>query len=206
MQLHLFNYLGNGGLTSPGRHRRRTTRSGDLGGVGSTNYGTYGGGGIGNTAAATNAGHLSAVRSNSMMGGNVQKEPGTNGALNQNTPLMTGNVLGDTSAGSIQSPLQQSDPGAGEGDGFAYKAKALYACTCDCLCWFMGAEPLDRLDTASPEDPNEISFSKGEVLEILDNAGAYFALSTSEGGSGILFSNTGKWWQARKGDGSRGSQ
>jgi SH3 domain len=40
-------------------------------------------------------------------------------------------------------------------------------------------------DTASPDDPNEISFSKGEVMDIIDK--------------------TGKWWQARKDDGSVGS-
>ena len=40
-------------------------------------------------------------------------------------------------------------------------------------------------DTASPDDPNEISFAKGEVLEILDK--------------------NGKWWQARKQDGTVGS-
>ncbi|GAA5821346.1 hypothetical protein JCM11251_004581 [Rhodosporidiobolus azoricus] len=38
--------------------------------------------------------------------------------------------------------------------------------------------------SASPDDPNEISFAKGEVLDILDNSG--------------------KWWQARKSDGTRG--
>lgn len=41
------------------------------------------------------------------------------------------------------------------------------------------------IDTASPDDPNEISFSKGEVLDIVDKAG--------------------KWWQAKKSDGSVGS-
>jgi hypothetical protein len=40
-------------------------------------------------------------------------------------------------------------------------------------------------DTASPDDPNEISFSKGEILDIIDK--------------------NGKWWQARKEDGTLGS-
>ena len=41
-------------------------------------------------------------------------------------------------------------------------------------------------DTASPDDPNEITFAKGEILEILDK--------------------NGKWWQARKSDGTVGSE
>lgn len=41
-------------------------------------------------------------------------------------------------------------------------------------------------DTASPDDPNEISFLKGEVLDILDKQG--------------------KWWQAKKADGNVGSE
>jgi hypothetical protein len=40
-------------------------------------------------------------------------------------------------------------------------------------------------DIASADDPNEISFSKGEILDIVDN--------------------TGKWWQAEKEDGTHGS-
>ncbi|RKO97535.1 hypothetical protein CXG81DRAFT_4136, partial [Caulochytrium protostelioides] len=38
--------------------------------------------------------------------------------------------------------------------------------------------------TASPEDPNELSFTKGEILNIS--------------------STQGKWWQARKADGTVG--
>ncbi|KAF8336983.1 uncharacterized protein EI90DRAFT_96916 [Cantharellus anzutake] len=163
LQLHLFNYLGTGGLTSPGRHRRRTTvRSDTLGGGIGNNYGSYGGG-VGNTAVGLGA-PMNGVRSNSMVAGNVSKESGTPGGANQTTPLITGGPLGDTSAGSITNPANQEQ--GSETEPYAYKAKALYAYT------------------ASPDDPNEISFSKGEILEILDNAG--------------------KWWQSRKADGSRG--
>jgi len=49
---------------------------------------------------------------------------------------------------------------------YEYRAQALYAYT------------------ASVDDPNELSFAKGEVMEIVDNQG--------------------KWWQARKADGSIG--
>jgi len=38
--------------------------------------------------------------------------------------------------------------------------------------------------TANKEDPNEISFSQGEIMDILDN--------------------NGRWWQARKADGTMG--
>jgi len=49
---------------------------------------------------------------------------------------------------------------------YEYKAQALYTYT------------------ASVDDPNELSFAKGELMEIVDNQG--------------------KWWQARKADGSIG--
>ena len=40
-------------------------------------------------------------------------------------------------------------------------------------------------DTASPDDPNEISFTKNEIMDIVDKQG--------------------KWWHARKADGTVGS-
>ena len=40
------------------------------------------------------------------------------------------------------------------------------------------------LDSASLQDPNELSFEKGEILEIVDRKG--------------------NWWQARKKDGAIG--
>lgn len=41
------------------------------------------------------------------------------------------------------------------------------------------------VDTANSEDPTEISFAKGEILDIVDKQG--------------------KWWQSRRADGSTGS-
>lgn len=40
------------------------------------------------------------------------------------------------------------------------------------------------LDQANPDDPNELSFDKGETLDIVDR--------------------NGNWWQARKADGTIG--
>jgi hypothetical protein len=71
---------------------------------------------------------------------------------------------------------------------YQYRARALWACMSS------GSLPKNDLadfknitaaDTASPEDPNELSFSKGDILDILDK--------------------TGKWWQAETRDGARGS-
>ena len=42
------------------------------------------------------------------------------------------------------------------------------------------------IDTANSEDPTEISFAKGEILDIVDKQG--------------------KWWQSRRADGSTGSE
>jgi hypothetical protein len=52
----------------------------------------------------------------------------------------------------------------------------------------LGCEPhlLNTADSGSPGDPNELSFGQGEVLEIEDQEG--------------------KWWQARKADGTLGSK
>lgn len=56
--------------------------------------------------------------------------------------------------------------GIGGHQEYALKARALYSYS------------------ASPDDPNEISFAKGEILDIVDSSG--------------------KWWQARKEDGTKG--
>ncbi|KAH8920880.1 hypothetical protein BT69DRAFT_1352042 [Atractiella rhizophila] len=74
------------------------------------------------------------------------------------------------SGASVRSGAQSIGGGGGNGtppqDEFGKKAKAMYAYN------------------ASADDPNEISFAKGEVLDITDSSG--------------------KWWQARKADGTSG--
>jgi len=72
------------------------------------------------------------------------------------SPLMSG--AGAAGGSSTADPAQE--------ETYSYKAKALFAYT------------------ASADDPNEISFTKGEILDVVDKAG--------------------KWWQARKADGTLG--
>lgn len=81
-------------------------------------------------------------------------------AASPSTPLMSNAVPPGGGGAAVG-----NDPEAGH---YAYKARALYGYT------------------ASPDDPAEISFAKGEVLDIVDN--------------------NGKWWQARKEDGTTGSK
>ncbi|CAE7152266.1 unnamed protein product [Rhizoctonia solani] len=83
-------------------------------------------------------------------------------AASPTTPLMSNAVPpGAAGAGPGNDPERGGNPG-----NYAYKARALYGYT------------------ASPDDPSEISFAKGEILDIMDN--------------------NGKWWQARKENGTTG--
>ena len=69
-----------------------------------------------------------------------------------------------------------------------WKVRALYACTSlDSLPSPFPTTTILMLitDTADPDDPNELSFSKGEILDIFDKGG--------------------KWWQGQKVDGTIGS-
>ncbi|CAE6442625.1 hypothetical protein ACGC1H_007562 [Rhizoctonia solani] len=84
-------------------------------------------------------------------------------AASPSTPLMSNAVPPGAAAGA--GPGNDPERGGNVGN-YAYKARALYAYT------------------ASPDDPAEISFVKGEILDIVDN--------------------NGKWWQARKEDGTTG--
>ncbi|KAI9510820.1 hypothetical protein F5148DRAFT_498286 [Russula earlei] len=188
LALYIFNSLGTGGLSSPSRRRRTRTTS-------VHNPASYGGGG-GYTAAGIGPGTYdtklngsfapdigsnplntinpppvhSQKSANSVAGptspGPTQSPIGveTSGAQGINSPLMS--TPGNAGIGAGGGPPLPADTSATDDSAYPYKAKALYAYT------------------ASPDDPNEISFSKGEILDIIDK--------------------NGKWWQARREDGSLG--
>ncbi|KAF8586257.1 hypothetical protein K439DRAFT_971789 [Ramaria rubella] len=211
LALHLFNSFGTGGLTGPGRNGfrpggRRTTGANmqNGGGIG---YSSGIGGGVDYGSPNVMGGSLG------MGGGYDTKEPGmgmgmgmdngpmsnsqrslgggggsihsTNGGANRGSPMggttspsaMAPTMGPASNAADMQNPstplMASGNPGS-TGDAasipetYLYRAKALYAYT------------------ASPDDPNEISFAKGEILDIVDK--------------------TGKWWQAKRADGTTGSK
>jgi len=75
-------------------------------------------------------------------------------------------AAGAGSPGAMESSPRAMETSPPPGADYLYRAKALYSYG------------------ASADDPNEISFAKGEILEIIDKQG--------------------KWWQAKKADGTVG--
>ncbi|KAL1951273.1 hypothetical protein VTO73DRAFT_422 [Trametes versicolor] len=195
LMLHVFNSLGTGGLTPPSR-RRRATRTTSMMNMGANGYTAgYSTGGIGPMYDTKMGGSMTGPIGNtgSFRGGSVENGaarslgtgsvnnlgngggPGSigggDGSIGPASPLMGSGAAGIGAGGG--GPVAPTTPGSTGGDtgltspeGHQYRAKALYNYT------------------ASTDDPNEISFAKGDILEILDK--------------------NGKWWQARKADGSVG--
>ncbi|KAF8899123.1 hypothetical protein BD779DRAFT_1487124 [Infundibulicybe gibba] len=195
LSFYIFNSMGTGGLTPPSRRRRRTQSVHNMGSnngyannyssgggigshdapydskVGGTVVGS-GGGGI-RSQNSFNAPSLDTGMGNRSIGGgptgSIHNNSGGAGSIGggdnngPSSPLMAG--VGSGMSGGGPGSATALDP-ANQPESYSYKAKALYAYN------------------ASPDDPNEISFSKGEILDIVDKQG--------------------KWWQARKADGSIG--
>ncbi|KAG1828417.1 hypothetical protein EV424DRAFT_1536685 [Suillus variegatus] len=183
LAFHLFNSMGTGGLTPPSR-RRRTRGASNIGANGYTaNYSPWRRCGIG--AGPGVRSQNSFVGGASVDGaprslvpaagvGSVHSTPnpapvslsGPDNSMGPGSPLIGPGAAGvGAGGGTGGSPnIPEANPGGPE--AYVYKAKALYAYT------------------ASPDDPNEISFTKGEVLDIIDKQG--------------------KWWQAKKADGTLG--
>jgi SHO1 osmosensor len=185
LALHLFNSLGTGGLTPPGRRRRRTQSN--MRHMGPTNgYVTNYESGIGPHDIPYDT-KIGDVRSqHSFVGG---------GSLNENSPAnrsaaagSTQNVNaveGDGTSNRPKSPLVAGSTGSAAGnsvvvpgsdvppqpEAYQYKAKAMYAYT------------------ASVDDPSELSFVKGDILDIIDKQGKWWQARTADGKTGIAPSN-----------------
>jgi hypothetical protein len=55
--------------------------------------------------------------------------------------------------------------------------------------YFSSLNIITFIDRANPEDPDELSFAKGEVLEMLDQRGNWWRAKKSDGTIGIVPSN-----------------
>ncbi|EJC98677.1 uncharacterized protein FOMMEDRAFT_23494 [Fomitiporia mediterranea MF3/22] len=190
LTLHIFNSMGTGGLSPPSR-RRRGGRGQSMHMAGNGYTGSYAGGGIGpgDVPYDTKIGSGVGMDMNMNARSNGSLGPTGGASIGAATRSLgpTGSISGVQSTGvpdtvGASSPLMGSgNAGVGAGGGMSspepsaaidsavvpeFRAKALYAYK------------------ASPDDANEISFDKNDILEILDKQG--------------------KWWQAKKADGSVG--
>jgi len=185
LQLHVFNSMGTGGLSPPSR-RRRAGRGASMnmaasGGNGYT--GSYAGGGIGPNDFDAKIGGGGAIgapmstRSNGSIGGGsvgagqrttmgslTNVAPATGDNIGASSPLMGSGNAGVGAGGGL-SPANTEQP------EFPYRAKALYDYN------------------ASPDDANELSFKKGDLLEIMDKTGKWWSVKTANGDLKIAPSN-----------------
>ncbi|KAI0347651.1 hypothetical protein BDW22DRAFT_1349683 [Trametopsis cervina] len=207
LMLHIFNSMGTGGLTPPGRRRRRTQSVHGMGGNGYTAGGYAAPGTLGPTGYDAKPASFTAPPLGS--GTSYKANSIDNRSINQNSMGNAGSIRGVGSPvgepAGLASPMMgpgAAGVGAGGGPGalpnvqpgptgavgpvvgstspvdnaaaantsanseYIYRAKAMYAYD------------------ANKDDPNEISFQKGEILEVLDKQG--------------------KWWQTKKQDGTIG--
>ena len=74
-------------------------------------------------------------------------------------------------------------------DDRVYKARAQYACTLPGGTFSMHLLKHARTDTGSADDPNEISFQKGELLDILNKQGKWWGVKKSDGTVGGEYSS-----------------
>ncbi|WVQ83498.1 hypothetical protein IAT38_005639 [Cryptococcus sp. DSM 104549] len=167
---NLFNAGGNGGLSSnnrrvhsagAGMHRRDSGAGGYGGEMGSGLGGGMGGGTLGGMGGG--GGMTRGISSNTMNGGGYASG-GYAPAATDGTPQKGGGAGGDVFGQSVGSP-------GGEETGYKYRARALYAYS------------------ASPDDPNEVSFMKGDILDVVDNSGKWYSVRTPSGATGIAPSN-----------------
>ncbi|KAG8837334.1 Transmembrane osmosensor [Serendipita sp. 411] len=194
LTLDLLNSLGTGGLTGPGRRRTIVGGQGVTRSATNMNNNTYEGYGSPN-APSNKMGFGPGSGIGGGPGGALGGGPHINNTLND--PVRSTNSLsrpadaqsmtsmGARSAGGnplgppmgaphtaatgntdISAPLMTGSSEPANEQQYAYRAKALYNYV------------------ASPDDPNELTFNKGEFLDVIDNSG--------------------KWWQARKADGTTG--
>jgi len=184
LALHIFNSMGTGGLSSPTRRRRaRTQNSVHNMSSGNGYAANYASGGISShdvTAFDAKMGSVTSpggVRNQASFGGASvdggigNRSLGGAGSIHR---VDSAGAPGSVRGGADDEPSSPLMSGTGIAGGsstaqeetYSYKAKALFAYT------------------VSADDPNEISFTKGEILDVLDKAG--------------------KWWQARKADGTLG--
>lgn len=171
------NNFGGGPIGSANSFKATSIEARSLGGAGSINNLPTAGSAVG----AESAGLASPLMGSGAAGVGAGGGPGQNSFSTQaaDTSAVSGAGMGSAVGAA-------SGVGSASGDGFLYKAKALYTCMLISLSTLFHDISLNTSsDSASQDDPNEISFDKGDILEIIDKQG--------------------KWWQAKKSNGAVGS-